>query len=258
MKSMLKTLSAVIISCLIISVSGISSILAHTTNEASQFPDIEFSESRFDIVVLVGAGIIPETPVFEPDLPMSRKELAVWAALYNNLGPGGETPDTDALAKSALAAGLVESFDGLATYADINSLFFDGLLTPASPEATPTKGEAASYIASMLSLPPGESLLAKRGLQVGPVGEVVSVESRTNPDGGSSYYITIGGLTLPMYAHGRVANGPTDLLLWQDRSVRRSFIRKQGDFKLWEYFEASDLTSDSTEKSDHNHMQHNH
>ena len=33
-------------------------VLAHIKNEASQFPDIEFSESRFDIVVLVGAGII--------------------------------------------------------------------------------------------------------------------------------------------------------------------------------------------------------
>ena len=55
--------------------------LAHIKNEASQFPDIEFSGSRFDIVVLVGVGIIPETPVFEPDLPMSKRELAVWAAL---------------------------------------------------------------------------------------------------------------------------------------------------------------------------------
>ncbi len=33
--------------------------VAHIKNEASQFPDIEFSYARFDIVLLVGAGIIP-------------------------------------------------------------------------------------------------------------------------------------------------------------------------------------------------------
>ncbi len=65
---------------------------AHIKNEASQFPDIEFSDARFDIVVLVGAGIIPETPVFEPDAPFSRFDLATWAALAENLGVGGKPP----------------------------------------------------------------------------------------------------------------------------------------------------------------------
>jgi len=220
---------------------SLNSAIAHIKNESSQFPDIEFSDARYDIVVLVGAGIIPETPVFEPDLPMSRQDLAIWGALFNNLGPGGETPDTGALARAALAQGLVESFEGQATYAEINDLFFEGQLTVTEPDAIPSKAEAASYIASMLATPAGESLLARRGLEAGPVGEVSSAESRMNPDGGSSYYLSIGSEDLPMYAHGRVANGPTDLLQWQGRNVNRSFIRKQGDFRLWMYIEAAPI-----------------
>jgi len=216
---------------------------AHIKNEASQFPDIEFSDSRFDIVVLVGAGIIPETPVFEPDLPMSRLDIAIWAALFNSLAPGGETPDTDALAKAALAAGLVESLDGMATYTDLNNLFFDGQLTDELPEITPTKGQAAIFIASRLATTAGISLLARRGLDAGPSGEVTTVEPRANPDGGSSYYLTIGNIILPMYAHGRVANGPTDLLQWQGRTVSRSFIRNQDDSSQWMYIEAAPVAA---------------
>jgi hypothetical protein len=232
----LSFIGAMLVLCLSFS-SGIA--VAHIKNESSQFPDIEFSDARYDIVVLVGAGIIPETPVFEPDLPMTRQDLAIWGALFNNLGPGGETPDTDALAKAALAQGLVESFEGQATYAEINDLFFEGQLSVTEPDAIPSKAEAASFIASMLATPAGVSLLARRGLETGPVGEVSSAESRMNPDGGSSYFVTIGSEELPMYAHGRVANGPTDLLQWQGRNVKRSFIRRQGDFRLWMYIEAA-------------------
>ena len=82
----------------------ISTAFAHIKNEASQFPDIEFSEARFDIVVLVGAGIVPETPVFEPDKPLSKRELATWVVLAAGLGSGGETPDPQALAAAALDA----------------------------------------------------------------------------------------------------------------------------------------------------------
>jgi hypothetical protein len=213
---------------------------SHIKNEGSQFPDIEFSEARFDIVVLVGAGIIPETPVFEPDKPLTRIELATWAALSNNLAEGGETPDTDALARAALEQGLISALEGQATYAEINDLFFAGQLQlePAQAEAVPSKAEAAGFIASRFNTTEGTSLLEKRGLQPGPTGSVQQVESRSNPDGGSSYFITVGTTTLPMYAHGRVANGPTDLIQWQGRVIRKSFIRKQADVSLWMYLEA--------------------
>lgn len=215
-----------------------SAVSAHIKNDASQFPDIEFSDARFDIVVLVGAGIIPETPVFEPDAPFTLNDLAVWAALYNNLGEGGETPDTDALAKAALEQALVKSLEGPASYDDINAVFFQGHLTLEPAASAPTRAGAATFIASRFATPEGVALLEKRGLLAGPVGDISQVESRTNPDGGSSYFITVGDTTMPMYSHGRVANGPTDLVQWQGRKVRKSFIRKQGDVNLWMYLEA--------------------
>lgn len=215
-----------------------ATVSAHIKNDASQFPDIEFSDARYDIVILVGAGILPETPVFEPDAPLTLSELAVWAALYNNLGEGGETPDTEALAKVALENGLVSSLEGPATYSDINTIFFQGALTIDPAATPPTKADAAVFIAEKLSAPEGAAMLEKRGLQPGPTGAVASVESRANPDGGSSYFITVGDTTMPMYSHGRVANGPTDLLQWKGRQVRKSFIRKQGDLSLWMYLEA--------------------
>lgn len=216
---------------------------AHIKNEASQFPDIEFSDGRFDIVLLVGAGIIPETPVFEPDAPLSRNDLASWAALAENLGAGGETPDTEKLAAAALERGLIESLDRQATYADINKAFFRGQLTPDQAATVPSKGEAASFIATHLNTPAGEALLARRGVRKGPAGHTAQVELKQNPDGGNTYMITIGDTSLPMYAHGRVANGPTDLIQWDGRVVRRSFIREQGDLAFWTYLEAEPIAT---------------
>jgi hypothetical protein len=91
-QSLIRAISAFAAGLMLLS----GSALAHIKNEATQFPDIEFSDARFDIVVLVGAGIIPETPVFEPDKRLSRLELATWVALAEGLLPGGETPDIDA------------------------------------------------------------------------------------------------------------------------------------------------------------------
>lgn len=211
--------------------------LAHIKNEASQFPDIEFSDARFDIVVLVGAGIIPETPVFEPDRPLSRHDLAAWAALARGLGSGGETPDVDALADAALEQGVIESLEGAATYADLNALFLDGQVSVEEPNRTPTRGEAASFIADRLQTEAGRRLLQSLGLQSGATGVVTAVRSESG-DHGVSYVVTVGDTLLPMFRHGRVANGPVDLLQWEDREIRRSFVRATGDEDMWIYLEA--------------------
>ena len=214
---------------------------AHITNEASQGPDVGASGLGGDIMLLVVAEIMPETPDFAPDAPLSRFDLASWAALAADLGEGGETPDTDALAAAALQQGLVESIEGQATYAEINDLLFHGQLADYRPAATPTGGEAARYIAAQLSTAAGATLLQRRGLRFGPVGEVVRVESRSNPDGGSTYVITIGATSLPIYVHARVGNGPVDLARWQGRTVRRSLIRELDEMALWTYLEGEPL-----------------
>ena len=210
---------------------------AHIKNEATQFPDIEFSDARFDIVVLVGAGIVPETPVFEPDKPLSRFELATWGALAEGLGRGGENPDTEALAEAALGAGLVESLAGDATWADVDAMFFDGRLELDDSSATPTKAAAASRIAGQLATSAGNALLEKRGLAVGATGPVSEV-AVTEGHHGTAYVLTVGGVALPMDAHGRVANGPTDLLQWEGRRVARSFVKGEGEDASWIYLEA--------------------
>jgi hypothetical protein len=219
-----------------------ASALAHIKNEATQFPDIEFSDARFDIVVLVGAGIIPETPVFEPDKALSKLELATWVALAEGLLPGGETPDTDALAAAALAQGFLDSLEGGATIADVDRLFFAGQLDVADAGRTPTKAEAASLIATALDSEAGAALLDKRNLAVGGNGAVTAVGIEEGHHG-DAYVITIDGTTLQMDAHGRVANGPTDLLQWEGRSVLRAFTRGSGDNTQWLYLEAEPATA---------------
>ncbi len=215
--------------------------LAHIKNEANQFPDIEFSESRFDIVVLVGVGIIPETPVFEPDLPMSKRELAVWAALAADLGFGGETPDSAALADSALDHGLVDTLDGDATIDDLNKAIFAGALSVEHGGNVPSKAEAATIIAEQLDMETGLVLLNRKGLRVGNTGVVSAVTTGDSHHGAATYIITIEGISLPMYSHGRVANGPVDLLQWQGRTVARSFVRGEGHSTMWTYLESEQI-----------------
>ena len=245
-----------LICCLTLVLAGQAA--AHIKNEGSQFPDIEFSEARFDIVLLVGAGVIPETPVFEPDQPLTKADLAAWAALAKGLGEGGETPDTRKLANAAREARLIDSLEGEATYDDINNVLFEGQLTPDQPGAVPAKGGAASFIAANLTIPlENGSLLEQLGLEPGPTGAVTEVESRTDPDQGSAYYLTIGGETHQMYAHGRVANGPTDLLQWQDRTVRQTFLRGADEHgahdhggaggAVWAYLEAEPIRAAAAE-----------
>ena len=209
----------------------------HIKNEATQFPDIEFSAARFDIVVLVGAGIIPETPVFEPDKALSNEELAAWVALAAGLGRGGENPDTAALAAAAITEGIVDSLAGNASLADLNRVFFAGNLDIEDEERTPTKAEAASLIATGLGSDVGHALLEKRNLAAGVSGEVTEVAIEEGHHG-NVYVLTVAGSKLQMDEHGRVANGPTDLLQWEGRSVRRSFIRGSGEHAQWIYLEA--------------------
>jgi hypothetical protein len=46
-----------------------------------------------------------------------------------------------------------------------------------------------------------------------------------------------------LYSHGRVANGPTDLIQWKNRIIKRSFLKDLGDFTLWVYLEAEPIQS---------------
>lgn len=199
--------------------------LAHVKNEETQFPDIEFSDARFDVVLLAAAGIIPETPVFEPERRLSKRDLASWVALAQGLGKGGETPDTDALAKAALSAGVVASLDGEATFGELAAAFFPGQAAPDREGETPTKAAAAKFLASQLTTAtPSGSLLDRMRIATGPTGAVTAVESQGSGHS-AAYVVTIGETKSPAYAHIRVANGPADLLVWEGRMIKRSLSR---------------------------------
>lgn len=212
--------------------------LAHIKNEASQFPDIEYSDARFDIVVLVGIGVIPETPVFEPDKPLSRKELATWAALSARADGGGETPDVTRLANSAVEMGLVGSLDGDATLAELSQAIFGGTVTVADGGQVPSKAEAATFIAQQLDTDAGASLMQRKKIQAGETGAISGVELGDSHHGFATYTITIDGVSRAMTAHGRVANGPVDLLQWQGRIVGRSFVKGSDEAASWIFLEA--------------------
>jgi hypothetical protein len=210
-----------------------SGALAHVKNEETQFPDIEFSDARFDVVLLAAAGIIPETPVFEPDRPLSRRDVASWVALAQGLGKGGETPDTDALAKAALTAGAVASLDGDATFGELAASFFPGQAAPERERETPTKAQAAKFVASRLVTATGSNTLLDRlRIAEGPAGVVAAVASQ-GAGHGAVYVVTIGETKTPAYAHIRVANGPADLLVWEGRTIKRSLSREiDGQMRL--------------------------
>lgn len=229
---------------------GTSGALAHIKNDETQFPDIDFSKARFDIVLLAAAGVIPETPVFEPDRPLQRRDLAVWLALGKGAAEGGENPDVDGLAKAALKAGLIESLDGAASFGDIDRLFFNGAIASGQPASTPTRAEAASYLARHLGVSTdGMSLLQRRGLSGGPTGIVTRVTSNPGDDGDMVYVVAVGDVARPFYAHGRVARGPADLLAWEGRTVSHSLMRTIDGRDMWTYLEAQPFITSAAASS---------
>lgn len=192
---------------------------AHIANEKTEFPDIGAAPEAGDIVLLVALGVVPETPVFEPDARLTRRDLAAWAALAHRRAPGGEAPDLAAL----VAAGrpYLPSLSGDATLADVDRAIFDGRLR-LSEEAggAVTKAQAAAFIADHL----GPAELRSFGVAPGPTGPVAEVRTETTPDGEASYTLVLAGRPYPVYEHARVV-GPTDLTLWEGGTVVRSYLQ---------------------------------
>jgi hypothetical protein len=221
-----------------------TSTLAHTTNESTLFPDIKGSSARFDVILLVGIGIVPETNKFNPDTNLTRSDLAVWGALAHGLvvPVPGEAVDIQGIASTAMNKGIIDNLNGNASYKDINQVLFDGGLQIDSSETMPTRAQAAEFIVANLEANiKGESLLSRREMHLGPTGKVIDVQSKMNPDGGSTMYLTLGEESYAVYSHGKLANGPVDLKQWKGKMVRRSIVRNLGQFQLWVFLEAGDV-----------------
>ena len=222
-----------IVAAMMLGQAAVTGVAAHILNEATQFSDIKSSDARFDIMMLIAAGVLPQGKTFGPDQPLTRRDLASWVAVTNGFG-GGEKADPDALAGAALKAGAVDSLEGNATYGDLLKAFFaEGEVKVEARGNTPTKGEAAGLLASNFS-----TLLGRLSVTEGPRGAVSAVEAKTAANGSKIYLITIGNTTAPAYGHARVANGPTDFSKWQGMTVRRSLTREINGNRFWVFLEA--------------------
>ncbi len=218
-------------------------VSAHITNEATLFPDIKGSDARFDVILLVGIGIVPETEKFNPDSPISRIQLGAWGALAHKLvvPEPGQAPDITALALAAVRNEVIDHLNGNATYETINQVLFNGVLQLDNPKTMPTRAQAAGFIVeNLMTERDGDTLLSSLDMEMGPVGEVDNVKAKMNPDGGETVYLGIGDMSYAVYSHVKVANGPVDLKQWKGKHVRRSVVQNLGQFKLWVFLEAGE------------------
>ncbi|MDI3270614.1 MAG: hypothetical protein QJR00_07890 [Bacillota bacterium] len=209
------------------SLGGGSGAYAHILNEKTQFADIASSPYAADIVYLTALNIIPQTPTFEPEAPLTMKDLAAWLALFHRLGQGGETPDDlKVLQEKALQEGLVPSLQGNGTWQGVATYFFAGKvsLEGQNPEAVPQKGEAAAFIAAHMD----GAMLKELGAEPGPTGQVEAVHGEEgHGDHHGSYLMVIGGQEYPLDPHTRVV-GPQDLTQWEGLYVVRSLMAAEG------------------------------
>lgn len=223
---MRKKLALLAVGALLATVLGGGTAWAHILNEKTQFPDIASSPYAADIVYLTALDIIPQTPAFEPEAPLTMKDLAVWVALAHRLGKGGETPeDLKVLQEKALQESLVPTLNGNATWNDVVTHFFKGKvsLEGQNPEAVPQKGEAAAFIATHID----GAMLKDLGAEEGPRGTVEAVHGDAHDHHGS-YTVVIAGKEYPLDAHTRVV-GPQDITQWEGLHVVRSLMALEGN-----------------------------
>lgn len=205
---------------------GAASASAHITNEKTTFPDIASDPHAADIVALVALRIIPETfSYFHPDQPLTREQLAAWAALARRVDKGGEAPDVAKLVRDG--SRFLHSTNGDATATDIDQAIFSGSLKLSKPDRTFTRGDAAAFIFGHLT----PAFLAKLGVTPGPTGRVTAIETKDFSNGHVEYTFTIGGTTHLVYAHCNVV-GPTDLGTWKGAKVTRSYVMQFGKYPL--------------------------
>lgn len=215
---------------------------AHILNQQSQFPDIGTSQHQDAIVLLVALDILPQTPTFEPDQPFTRQDLAAWAALTHRKDPGVEAPDLAKLIEDGTP--YVGSTTGNATAADINKALFDGKLTLQKPDQTFTHDQAAAFVADHLT----PTTIAKLGVRAGPTGTISNVKTSTLPDGDTVYTLVIAGKDYAVYDHARVV-GPTDLTLWQDKLLTRSYQTTKDGHPALTYLVMGQPTTTTTQSS---------
>jgi len=214
-------------SVLVSALAFVSPVSAHVVNPENVYEDIGLSAAKDDIALLTGLNVIvydhAET-MYRPQDPLTRTELAQWAAVFQGLA--AQDAEQKAAAQSALEHHLVASLDGNATYGDVNQAFFAGkAVLPENAAAGDelTREQYAAWMGSLLHEPYHEqgNLLERSGYAEGPSGEVEVMKS---DEGHHGFLLMIDGETYALSEHPRVLNAPSDPSLWSGRQLQSSWL----------------------------------
>lgn len=224
--------------CLVMALAGFivsftsASVLAHVQNEKNLYSDIEYSEATQEIVLLHGIGVISMeggANVYKPFELLTKSDLAFWAGSFHGLG--GEDASVSSIREAALREGLIDTLEGLATYADVNQAYFAGKVESEEQEdETLTREEFALYMATFFTTEiDGMTLFDMAEYTEGPTGIVTDVEKFEVTEGGNTFdvfRIHIDGEWVQVSNHPKILNGPVDLSLWKDKAVVASWYAK--------------------------------
>lgn len=209
--------------------------LAHVQNERSLYEDIQFSTAQKEIVYLRGISAIsaPESgaQLFRPEAKLSRETLAFWAGVFK-ASPQERAAKPEDIRKAAIEKKLVSSLDGEATYGDVNQAYFGGALKLEKPAETMTHEQFVTFLGGYLERnADGPTLFQMAGATKGPTGPVEKAEQRKVAHDGEEaemYFMTLGGKEFQVAHHPKMLHGPTDLALWQGKTVEDSWLLGEG------------------------------
>lgn len=212
-----------------------SSVLAHIINKENLYEDSKYSEAADEIVFLSGMGVIPYQNgeiVYRPQDSLTRAELARWSGTFWQLMDGDS--ESEAIEKAALAAGLVSSLIGNATYEDINQSYFKGKATVSHPNDEVTREAFAMFVAENVAVDiDGQTLYDIAGFSPGPTGviEKVTVATEKNDNGVRTniYTLQVAGEDYVLSEHPRIIQATVDPLVWEGQTIKESWLSESHD-----------------------------
>lgn len=220
---MIKKMSVFLFAFLLVTTSA----FAHVMNENNVFSDLSLTEAADEVVLLSSLGVVSyldDSFEFKPTEKLTAKDLGAWVAGYNGL----EGSASSELAQAAVDAELIATIEGDATYQLVNEVYYNGKLTVENPEATMTREEFATFVASHVhSDMGGHTLLDMSGYEAGPTGVVEHVErvQKKTASGNTAYVylVTIGGTVYELGMHPRALTDSADPAIWVGQHVSESF-----------------------------------
>lgn len=207
-----------------------STAFAHISNEKNIYDDIQYSKVQEQIVILRTLGALA-APVgvnlFSPQAKLTRAELAYYIATFDNLAD--DTAKEADFQKAAVQKKLIVSLDGNATYQEVNNAFFGGKAPMTNGINELTHEDYVNYLSEFLTEKvDGKTLYDLAGATPGPTGVLndVKIIKDVRED---QYFLTINGTNYKMHPHGKVLNGPVDLMAWIGKKVDQSiFVTHDG------------------------------